>query len=409
MTEIYRNDLIYSVSYALDFVEQDLVMVAPHHSKRVALLSALMGRTMGFSGEELLNLAVCGALHDNALTEYRQLRAAAGRAAEPEAFSGDLGLHCSLGEANIARLSFYPQVKEAILCHHENADGSGPFGRTAAETPAFARLIHMADSVDARFDASRMNPDKFCAARAFVRENTGSLYDAETADAFARSFSAPEELALDLDTLDRPLRVELPEVRALYSPEEVIRLADFFAKIIDYKSRFTYTHSTGLAQKAARMAAYYGWSEDMQARLYLAGALHDVGKLMVPSDILEKPGKLTAEEFEQIKEHARGSFRVLHSIRGLDEVGRWAYHHHEKLDGSGYPFGKTAAELGPQERLMACLDIYQALREDRPYRAGMSHGQAMDILISMVRGGQLDPQIVEDIGICFCRQPEPAA
>ena len=64
MTEIYRNDLIYSISYALDYVEHDLVAIAPHHSRRVAHLSALMGRTLGFATEPLLNLAACAALHD---------------------------------------------------------------------------------------------------------------------------------------------------------------------------------------------------------------------------------------------------------------------------------------------------------------------------------------------------------
>lgn len=407
MTEIYRNNLIYSVSYALDFVEHDLVLIAPYHSKRVALLSAAMGRQLGLADEPLLNLAVCGALHDNALTEYQQLRRGEGAPASPAQFPKDLGLHCTLGEQNISRLSFYPEVEGAILCHHENADGSGPFGKTAAETPLFARLIHVADTVDSQFDLSAMTPEKFRQVHAFVRSSTGSLYDAQVADAFARSFPTPEQMALDLGTLDWRVREELPESRAAYTPQAVRSLADFFAKIIDYKSRFTYTHSIGVARKAARMAAWYGWDEDVQAQLYLAGALHDVGKLMIRSAVLEKPGALTDREFAEIREHARGSYEVLHSIRGLEEVSRWAYDHHEKLDGSGYPFGKRGEDLGPKERLMACLDIYQALREDRPYRAGMEHVSAMEILRAMARSGQIDAGIAEDIDRAFCGEPQP--
>ncbi len=401
MTEIYRNDLIYSISYALDYVEHDLVAIAPHHSRRVAHLSALMGRTLGFATEPLLNLAACAALHDNALTEYQQLRTAAGEAPDADIFSADLGAHCRMGENNISTLSFYPLVKGAVLYHHENADGSGPFGLTAAATPIFSRLIHIADTVDSQYDLSKMDEEKFMRVRAFVDSRTGALFDPEVAGAFLESFSTPEKMALDLETLDRRLREDLPEVKGEYEPDAVIRLADFFAKIIDYKSRFTYSHSSGVAKKAASMDAYYGWSADTQAQLYLAGSLHDVGKLMVSSAILEKPGSLTDDEFKQIKEHAYGSYVVLHSIRGLEDVSRWAYDHHEKLNGMGYPFGKRAEELGEKERLLACLDIYQALREDRPYRAGMTHEGAINILRSMASSGQIDAGIVEDIDLCF--------
>lgn len=409
MIKIYRNDLIFSISYALDYVEHDLVMIAPHHCKRIALLSGLLGKYLGYPTQQLLNLSACAALHDNALSEYQQLKAADGIIATPELFLEDLGLHCRIGEKNIESLSFYPLVKGAILYHHENADGSGPFGKKASEIPAFSRIIHIADTIDAQFNLSLMDQDKFARIGAFILEQTGILYDQEIATAFLACFTTPQKLHLDLSTLDQRLLQELPEVETAYRPEDLITLANFFARIIDYKSRFTYTHSSGVAQKAAQMGKYYGWDEDMQAELYLAGSLHDVGKLMVSSELLEKPGKLSNMEFEQIKEHAKGSYTVLWPIRGLENVSRWAYNHHEKLNGSGYPFGRDASDLGPQERLIACLDIYQALREDRPYRAGMTHEEAMKILREMMTLGHLDPQIVADINLCFKDSPHPSS
>lgn len=401
MTEIYRNDMIYSISYALDYVEHDLVMIAPHHSKRVALLSSRIGATMQMKTEELLNLAICGALHDNALTEYMQIKSAEGHPADPDTFVSDLGLHCRIGENNISRLSFYPAVRGAILYHHENADGSGPFRMRSDETPVSARLIHIADSIDSQFDLSVMSSEKFDKVHDFVKRNIGFLYDRKIAEAFAATFSTSEKMSLDLGTLDRSLRTELPEVKTDYTPQELIKLADFFAKIIDYKSHFTYYHSSRVARNAARMAEYYGWDEDRQAQLYLAGALHDIGKMMVRSEVLEKPAKLTEEEFEEIKQHAYGSYKVLSPIRGISEVAKWAYDHHEKLNGRGYPFGKDAGELGTGERLMACLDIYQALREDRPYRMGMDHEAAMKILLEMAQTGDVDAVIVTDMDKCF--------
>ena len=406
MITIYRNDLIYSISAALDYVEHDLVMISPHHSQRVALLSATLGRHLNFDDEILLNLAICAALHDNALSEYQQLKSAAGEPATPERFLQDLELHCTIGENNISGLSFYPTVRGAILYHHENADGSGPLGKKAEETPLLSQLIHIADTIDAQFDLSRKEEGKFHQVRSFVRKQTGLLYDEMVATAFLDCFSTPEKMYLNLDMLEKRLHDILPEVPLVYDAKELIKLADFFSKIIDYKSRFTYNHSSGVAKKALIMARYYGWDEDVQAQLYLAGSLHDVGKLMTRTDILEKPGKLTDEEFTYIKQHASGTYSVLHGIRGLEEVAHWSYNHHEKLNGSGYPFGRNSMELGQKDRLMACLDIYQAVREDRPSRAGMTHAAAMEILLSMVNQGQLDSTIVTDIDHCFKTSPQ---
>lgn len=407
MTEIYRNDLIYSISYALDYVERELVSVSGHHSKRVAYLSAAMGRAMDYENASLLNLAACGALHDNALSEYQQQKSHGRSAVTPERFLKNLSLHCEIGERNISQLSFYPTVKGAILYHHERADGLGPLGKTTEETPVFSRLIHIADTIDAQFDLSVMDRDKFEAVRAFIRQETGTLYDPETAEVFLQCFATPERMRLDLSSLDERLHAELPEVKASYDPRELIRLASIFSKIIDYKSPFTSRHSAGVAEKARKMGSFYKWDNDIQAQLYLAGALHDVGKLMVKSDLLEKPSRLTVDEYRAIQNHAYGSYIVLHDIRGLEDVASWSYLHHEKLDGSGYPFGRTGEALSKQARIMACVDIYQALRESRPYKDGLSHSAAMDILTEMAHLGQLDAAIVRDIGICFV--PESAA
>ena len=98
-----------------------------------------------------------------------------------------------------------------------------------------------------------------------------------------------------------------------------------------------------------------------------------------------------------MKHHAAYTYNILSGIEDFDEIRDWAAFHHEHLDGSGYPFGKTADELNTQERMMACIDIYQALTESRPYKSGMSHEKACDILKDMAGKGWLDADIVEVI------------
>ena len=149
------------------------------------------------------------------------------------------------------------------------------------------------------------------------------------------------------------------------------------------------------------MTMYYDCSPEETTKLYFAGTLHDIGKLVVDRDILEKPGKLTAQEYEHIQNHAYYTYDILRRIKGLEDVTLWASLHHEKPNGTGYPFGKTAVDLNRNERLMGCLDIYQALTEKRPYKDGLSHEKSMDILRDMAANGFIDANIVEDLDRAF--------
>ena len=121
----------------------------------------------------------------------------------------------------------------------------------------------------------------------------------------------------------------------------------------------------------------------------------------IGNDILEKPDRLTDEEFDTMKHHASYTYRILSDIDDFDEIRDWAAFHHERLDGTGYPFGKSADELNECERIMACVDIYQALTESRPYKKGMTHEKAIGILEDMAQKGWLDKNIVLKTDECF--------
>jgi HD-GYP domain-containing protein (c-di-GMP phosphodiesterase class II) len=131
--------------------------------------------------------------------------------------------------------------------------------------------------------------------------------------------------------------------------------------------------------------------------LYLAAALHDLGKLATPVAILEKPNILNDAEMSKIKEHVRITWELLKDIEGFGPICTWASSHHEKLDGSGYPFGKKADELDFNSRLMACIDIYQAVSEERPYHPRRDHRATMEILRQMANNGKIDGVIVTDM------------
>lgn len=129
--------------------------------------------------------------------------------------------------------------------------------------------------------------------------------------------------------------------------------------------------------------------------LELAGLLHDVGKLAVPNTILEKEGSLTYEERAQIQVHPYFTFRILDRIQGLEIVKEWASFHHERLDGTGYPFQIEEDELSLGSRILAVADVYAALSEKRPYKEPLPSSQVVALLRRNAAHGGLDPFVVE--------------
>ncbi|MCH5268942.1 MAG: HD domain-containing protein [Lachnospiraceae bacterium] len=396
--KIVINDLLRAVSIALDHVEAEVVGVTTYHAQRVAYLSVLTARALGLENDSLVYLAAAALLHDNALFEFFDDEEDIGAHDWMEEV---MGKHCTAGEENVKGLPFYPQIEHAILYHHERADGEGVFGKKASETPLFARLIHFADALDSEFDLSEQSEKKYHDLIQYVQGQRDSCFDGECVNAFCQAISYEALIRITKDNIKTVLDDLIPRQEWDMTSGELMEFADIFARITDIKSKFTSEHSLGVAKKAYEMAEYYNWDEDISQRLYFAGALHDIGKLMIHSDILEKPGKLTNEEFTEIQNHAIGTFQILSAVKGLEEITSWASLHHEKLDGSGYPFGKTASELEKKERLLAALDIYQALVENRPYKEGMPHAKAMEIIQKMADKGQLDAEITADIDNYF--------
>ncbi len=395
------NDILYAFSYALDCVENELIGIASHHSKRVAYICLILGENLGFNELQLNDLAVCAVLHDNALTEYIHEEGINGIDVVNDKDKINAGVHCVLGEDNLKNFPFNGDVSGAILYHHENSDGSGPFGKTWFETPIYAQLIHIADRIDAEFNLGFLTEEKYEKILKYLNENKNIEFYEDYVDMFIENLSYDVLLKMKDFEIEILLEEKIPRVCKEYSLEQIIIFSDFFANIIDYKSEFTMRHSVNIAKKAAIMAKYYSCDEETTTKLYFAGAVHDIGKLVIDKDILEKPDKLTENEYIYMQNHAYYTYEILRRIRGLEDIASWASMHHEKLNGSGYPFGKTADELGFKERLMACLDIYQALTETRPYKEGLKHDKAISILKNMAQNNFIDESIVNDIEIAF--------
>ncbi|WP_300335270.1 HD domain-containing phosphohydrolase [Accumulibacter sp.] len=194
-----------------------------------------------------------------------------------------------------------------------------------------------------------------------------------------------QRYVLDLPLGDWSLSIDFPQFG---------HVARLISSIVDAKSHFTAAHSLGVAQLARYLGERAGLAGDTPARLEVAGLMHDVGKLCVPDEIVEKPARLTPLEFSVMERHSFETYEILRHIPGLEQVAEWAAFHHEALNGNGYPFRRGADGLSTEARIVAVADVFQALAQERPYRGAQRAEEIPRWLNDFVGNGVLDGELV---------------
>ena len=407
------TETLYALSFALDTVQYEMKGISNEYGKHVAFISFLMGKYLNYNNDELNDLVGLAILHDNAFTEYVREEYNGGKLYDYDKIvseheiaklrQGFLNeqMHNVVGEKNIRLIPFRTDVSNVILYHHENFDGTGPLHKFDNEIPQMSRIIHIADVMDVLFDLKTLDQKSFDEAIIKIQKLEGTLFSKEMIDVLINSFKYEHvKILQDIGVIEY-LKANLKTQIYDYSDDEIKNICQFFARIVDYKSSITKSHSLGVADKCYQMAKFYNFSDDKAIRFYFAGAFHDIGKLIIHNRILEKPGKLTTLEFEEIKNHAIATHKILSSISGIEDICRWASRHHEKLDGSGYMSNLNASDLSFEDRLLACIDIYQALTEKRSYKGDFKHTESIDIMKEMADNNKIDRDIVKDIDNYF--------
>ncbi len=385
------SSLLFSLSTALDYVEQEVVGVSHNHCRRVACVSAALCKYMGMNDEQIMDMTICAVLHDSALTETNlDIRF------DNDADQG-MWKHCDLGERNVSKFPFFQgDVKNIVLWHHENWNGSGYLGLRGNEISDRAAILRIADNADLLFHMGSEDSG-YHELFTHLAEKSGILYAPKVVEAFFDCIDEDFLFSLKDEHIDKTIKMLIPSMVRETTTKQLLDLGCVFSGIIDSKSPFTSTHSQGLVRTAEIMCNHYGFEKQRIDMIMLAAHLHDLGKLMVPATILEKAAPLDEDEFTIMKTHAQGTFDLLSMVEGMENICDWASQHHEKLDGSGYPAQRDATTLCFESRLMGCIDIYQALTENRPYRVGMVHSEAMAVLKNFAEAGKVDAVIVEDL------------
>lgn len=213
-----------------------------------------------------------------------------------------------------------------------------------------------------------------------------------------------KELEDDLKEKYKELEASNDEISRLYEllkldyskeTENTKNLIITLANVIEAKDKYTDGHTRRVGVISRKLGERLRLAEEKLNHLEIAGMIHDIGKVGVPESILNKPGKLTDEEFEIIKKHSEIGETILKPLGSLRECLSPVRHHHEKLNGSGYPDGLKGEELSIETRIIGVADIFDALYSDRPYREKMPMSNVKDIFISDVKRGSLDEKVVQ--------------
>lgn len=188
----------------------------------------------------------------------------------------------------------------------------------------------------------------------------------------------------------------LLRVKELEEQQSALRtsLICAFNQLLDLKDLNTGVHSTRLAEWALRVARKLNIPEEHLYQVEVAALLHDIGKIGVPDSILKKNGPLTAEERAIINRHPEYSWSILRLFPGLEEASLYALHHHENLDGTGYPAGLKGNDIPLVSRIVSVIDAYDAMVSNRCYRKGLPHAEAVRRLIES-SGSQFEGQVVQ--------------
>lgn len=348
-----------------------------HHSRRTTYIALSIAKELMLKQETTINLYVSSLLHDIGATNSL---------IKSHNSSFFIKQHCINGAKILEEFPVFNNISHVILYHHENFNGSGTMKLKGEEIPIESQIIRLSDLVELIYDENLPAFKQKKHIIDWITSRKNILFSEKLVNTFLK-ISSKDIFWFDLENIhyvNNILERISPKLDIYIGIDDFVTIANIFSKVIDTKSKFTAEHSKGISNLAFSVAKYLNYPEEKCIKMKIAGLLHDIGKLAIPTKILDKNGALTDEEFSIIKSHPYYTDIILSNIKNIDDIRTWASNHHEKLNGTGYPKGLTSKDLDEESKILAVCDIYQALTEDRPYRKGLSPKKSFSIIDNMV-------------------------
>ena len=374
MKRITLKHIVTLMQRTLDSMDDRLI----DHGEKVAyIMYKLLKCHGGYSEKEILRMTMIAIFHDIGVYKIEEREKIID--IESEAPMN----HAVYGYLFIKHFSPLSDLAEMVLGHHLHPKNFGSSGEI--KIPKEALLLNLADTIALLQLRSKVIDPMWILNRSsdFILDEHKALFK-----------QACHEYDLLEKIKDNTYLDELYEVleKRTLSRCEIISYIRMLNYTIDFRSEATLLHTITVEEISYQIAKMMGLDDDKSATIKVASMLHDIGKLFIPIRILEKQGSLTKEEYEIIKDHAIIGYRVLSNM-GIDDIRDIATLHHEKLNGTGYPFGLKDHQISKEARIVAVADVLSALIGKRSYKKEFPKDKVISILSGMVSRYEIDKEI----------------
>ncbi|MCG8568947.1 MAG: HD domain-containing protein [Spirochaetes bacterium] len=396
------NESLQTLALVLEYNTRDYP--AHQHAIRVGEGCVIIGEKLGLKPDTLLRMYYAGLLHDiGKISVDQKILAKKGKLTDHE--FEIIKKHTIYGSRILASLPGLNELALWVRWHHEWWNGTGyPDGLIGDEIPIEVQIISVIDCFDSlqtpRLDRERLPQEK---AFEILESESGTHFNPEMLKCVLemvkeKTLLPGKSSEKFLELKEKYLNVSLSRFSSGYWEGSgmaglypIIRL---FAQVIDTKNQYTKGHSLRVSILSKFLAEKMGMHPKDILRAEIAGLLHDAGKVTVPTEILDKPGQPTEEEWQMIKKHPGYSYHILKGITALKDIAKIAGCHHEKYDGSGYPLKLTGDKTHIISQIISIADTYDAVTSARAYREGQSPQLAYKIIREGI-GTQFHPQVAQ--------------
>ena len=335
-----------------------------------------IGKKMNLSSDQLFRLVISAAIHDiGALSVQERDGLLKEDVLNPKP-------HCEMGYRMLLSFEPFSEIARVIRHHHIHYDAS--LAMEPGEAMLESHILHLADRVDVLIDVDVFVLKQKSAVVEKIRANVSSTFHPDVFAAFVEA-SRPDIFWIEVNNLelDQLFRMVDSSLNFDLTLNNILDFSLTISRIVDFRSHFTASHSYTVAHIACELGKMFDFSHERCVKLKISGYLHDIGKIGVDPGLIEKAGPLTDDEFDQVKLHTYYTGQILDSLsisEWFNEVVLWARNHHEKIDGSGYPYSLRDEDLDTGSRIVAFSDVIAALMEERPYRKSLSVDTAFEII-----------------------------
>ncbi|NMA93240.1 MAG: HD domain-containing protein [Clostridiales bacterium] len=383
--QINLYDILTCISNAQDLVSPRLST----HNQQVAYLSYRLSEQIGLPIDEQRDIFFAGLIHDIGAMSSKEMLALI--EAEPMSVNN----HAFRGAKLFEEFKPLQYVSRIIKFHHFPWAHGKNTNYKREEIPFASHIVHLADRICSLLDSNRNILTQLPDILSRIREQSGSVFHPDLVDVLSKLIPK-EYIWLDLTSKVPTKMISEVQLFNFFTSDidDLIDLTLIFSRIIDFRSRFTATHSAGVAKTAEKLAELAGFSPHECKMMLISGYMHDLGKIAISDDILNKPAKLNEDEFNEMRAHTYYTYHLMKPLSQFKTIISWASYHHERLDGTGYPFHVAGDNLSLGARVMAVADVFTALTEHRPYRKGMNFENTKNILDNMVADNALDGSVV---------------